>query len=68
MCQDVCAKTVQTLLAKQPGVLDARVDFPAGLATVAVTEGEFDPEAAIASLADFKFEAALVEGDEPTVE
>ena len=67
MCEDGCAVTVRELLVRQPGVLDAEVDFPAAQATVIVRPEVFDPQAAIKSLADYKYVATFVDPEaEPT--
>jgi copper chaperone CopZ len=55
MCEDGCAWTVKDILSKQPGAKHVRVDFEAKTATVAVEEGKFDSQLAIAELVDKGF-------------
>ncbi|MEM9352017.1 MAG: heavy metal-associated domain-containing protein [Planctomycetota bacterium] len=61
-CEAGCASKVHEILAGQPGVVDATVDFPAERATVAIEKDAFDPEAALAALADYQFEGKLLDG------
>ena len=63
-----CAKTVRGVLTEQPGVVDAMVDLPAKRATVAISEGDFNPEAAIAALAEKSYTATLSDPQEPPAE
>ena len=65
MACEECAKTVRGVLTEQPGVVDAVVDLPAKRATVAISEGEFDAEAAIAALADKSYTATLSDAEGP---
>lgn len=55
MCEDGCAWTVKDILSKQPGAKEVRVDFEAKTATVAIDEGTFDSQLAIAELVDKGF-------------
>ena len=55
MCEDSCVPTVEKTLAEQPGVKDVQVDLESKTATVAVDEGEFDAEKAVAALVDRQF-------------
>ena len=55
MCEDSCVPTVEKTLADQPGVKDVEVDLESKTATVAVDEGEFDAEKAVAALVDLQF-------------
>lgn len=52
MCPHGCAPKVHEALAGQPGVLDVKVVYETKTATVAVEEGAFDANAAIAILED----------------
>ncbi len=65
MCEAACASKVHEILAGQPGVVDAKVDYPAKTATVAIEEDAFDAEAALAALADYQFEGKLLDGAAP---
>lgn len=56
MCEESCAVKVHEILSEQPGVKDSIVDFPARTATVAIEEGQFDADAAIAALVDYGFD------------
>jgi copper chaperone CopZ len=56
MCVDSCAVAVKEILARQPGVKEVVVDFDAKTATVAVEEGEFDAQQALAALVDKRFD------------
>jgi copper chaperone CopZ len=64
MCEDGCAWTVKDILSKQPGAKDVRVDFEAKTATVAIDEGRFDSQLAIAELIDKGFTNSQVIGAE----
>jgi copper chaperone CopZ len=55
MCEEGCAAAVREILAEQPGVKDVLVDFDAKLATVAIDEGRFDSQSALAELVDKGF-------------
>jgi copper chaperone CopZ len=67
MCEDSCAVAVHDTLAAQPGAVEVQVDFPNRLATVAIEEGKFDSQAALAALLDKQFtEAKLVGAEEET--
>ena len=59
MCPDSCAVKAKEILAAQPGVKDVQVDFDTKTATVAVEDGEFDRDAALAALTD-RFDAATL--------
>lgn len=72
MCEESCAAKVHELLGKQPGVKEVVVDFPARTATVAIEEGEFDADAAVAVLVDYGFDhsqkkSAATDSPEPAV-
>ena len=55
MCQEGCGAAVQGILAKQPGAKEVLVDFDAKTATVAIEEGKFDSDKALAALVDKQF-------------
>lgn len=64
MCEEGCGAAVKGILTKQPGAKDVVVDFDAKLATVAVEEGKFDAQQALAALVDkgFDHSALATEG------
>lgn len=63
MCEESCAVKVKEILVKEPGAKDVIVDFGTKTATVAIEEGTFDPQQAIAALVDHHFDqAALKDG------
>lgn len=55
MCAEGCGVAVKEILAKQPGAKDVLVDFDAKLARVAIEEGKFDADKALAALVDRQF-------------
>jgi copper chaperone CopZ len=55
MCAEGCGVAVKEILARQPGVKDVTVDFDGKVATVAVEEGKFDADQALAALIDRQF-------------
>jgi copper chaperone CopZ len=63
MCEDGCAVAVKQILSKQSGAKGVLVDFDAKTATVAVEEGTFDSQQALAALVDKGFDhSSLVDG------
>jgi copper chaperone CopZ len=56
MCPESCAAKTKEILAGQPGAKDVIVDFEAKTARVAVEEGAFDADAALAALVDHGFD------------
>ena len=58
MCAESCAKTVESVLAAQPGVEIVAVDFEQARVTCKVDPQTFDVESAVAELADKGFTAA----------
>lgn len=63
MCPDGCGVAVKEILTKQPGATDVLVDFDAKTATVAIEEGKFDSDKALAALVDKQFSnSSLREG------
>ena len=56
MCETSCAVKTKEILSKVPGARDVVVDFPTKTATVAIDEGEFDAQLAIAELVDHGFD------------
>lgn len=55
MCAEGCGVAVKGILARQPGVKEVLVDFNAKTATVAVEDGKFDSDKALAALVDKQF-------------
>jgi copper chaperone CopZ len=64
MCEDGCAATVREILARQPGVKDVHVEFEAKRATVAIEEGAFDAQQALAALIDKGFDNSKLGTDD----
>jgi len=56
MCPESCAVKVKEILSEQPGAKEVVVDFDSKTATVAIEEGKFDADAAIAALVDHGFD------------
>ncbi|MBN1854256.1 MAG: heavy-metal-associated domain-containing protein [Pirellulales bacterium] len=56
-CAHACAPKVQKILASQPGVSEACVDFDTKTATCVIDKETFDPATAISALADGGFTA-----------
>jgi copper chaperone CopZ len=55
MCPEGCGVAVKGILAKQPGAKDVFVDFDAKTVTVAIEDGKFDSDRALAALVDKQF-------------
>jgi copper chaperone CopZ len=63
MCPEGCGVKTKQILAEQSGVKDVMIDFESKTATVAIEEGAFDSNAAIAALVDHGFDhSTLKEG------
>lgn len=56
MCAESCAVKTKEILSEQPGAKEVVVDFDSKTATVAIDEGAFDADAAIAALVDHGFD------------
>jgi copper chaperone CopZ len=56
MCPESCAVKTKEILSEQPGAKEVVVDFDSKTATVAIEEGTFDADTAIAALVDYGFE------------
>ena len=56
MCPEGCGAKTKEILSEQPGAKEVVINFDAKTATVAIEEGKFDPDAAIAALVDHGFE------------
>jgi copper chaperone CopZ len=64
MCEDGCAQAVEDILERQPGAKDVQVDFEGKTATVAIEDGVFDSQQALAALVDKGFDnSKLVPSD-----
>jgi copper chaperone CopZ len=55
MCPEGCGVAVEGILSKQPGVKGVVIDFEGKTAKVAIEEGTFDEEKALAALIDKQF-------------
>jgi copper chaperone CopZ len=55
MCPEGCGAKTKEILSEQPGAKEVVINFEAKTATVAVDDGEFDADAAIAALVDHGF-------------
>jgi copper chaperone CopZ len=55
MCPEGCGVAVEGILSKQPGAKDVLIDFEGKTAKVAVEEGKFDADKALAALVDKQF-------------
>jgi copper chaperone CopZ len=60
MCPESCAVKVKEILSEQPGAKEVVVDFDSKTATVAIEEGTFDADAAIAALVDHGFDHSVL--------
>jgi copper chaperone CopZ len=63
MCAEGCGVAVKEILARQPGVTDVLVDFDVKVATVAIEEGKFNADKALAALVDRQFTNSSLKGD-----
>jgi copper chaperone CopZ len=63
MCEEGCAVAVKEILAERPGVTDVRVDFAGRTAIVAIVDGKFDSQLAIAELVDKGFDNSQLKSD-----
>jgi copper chaperone CopZ len=66
MCPEGCGVKVKEILAEQPGAKEVLVDFDTKTAKVAVEEGKFDSQKAIAALVDHSFGQSTVKSDAAT--
>ncbi len=66
MCPEGCGVKTKEILSKQPGAKEVVVDFDAKTATVAIEEGTFDPQQAIAALVDHGFGQSQLKSAEAT--
>jgi copper chaperone CopZ len=56
MCPEGCGEKTKEILAGQPGAKDVKINFEAKSATVAIEDGKFDADAALAALVDHGFD------------
>jgi copper chaperone CopZ len=63
MCPEGCGVKIKEILAEQPGAKEVLVDFDSKTATVAIEEGKFDSQKAIAALVDHSFGQSTLKGD-----
>ncbi|MEX2306773.1 MAG: heavy-metal-associated domain-containing protein [Pirellulales bacterium] len=68
MCPEGCGEKTKEILAGQPGAKDVYVNFEAKTATVAIEDGKFDAEQALAALVDHGFDHTTLKGDAATAE
>lgn len=61
MCEESCAKSVEKILAAQPGVENVAVEFEKKHAVCRIDPQTFDAAAAVAELADQDFAATVEE-------
>lgn len=64
MCPEGCGAKTKEILSEQPGAKEVVINFEAKTATVAIEEGKFDEDAAIAALVDHGFESSTLKSDE----
>lgn len=63
MCPEGCGEKTKEILSEQPGAKEVVINFEAKTATVAIEDGKFDEEAAIAALVDHGFEHSTLKSD-----
>jgi len=63
MCPDGCGLKVKEILSEQPGAKEVMVDFDSKTATVAVEEGKFESDKAVAALVDHSFNNSKLNSD-----
>ena len=66
MCPEGCGVKTKEILSKPPGAKEVVVDFDAKTAIVAIEEGTFDPQQAVAALVDHGFGQSQLKGAEVT--
>jgi hypothetical protein len=64
MCPDGCGVAVESILASQPGAKDVLIDFEGKKAVVAIEEGKFDSDKALAALVDKQFSKSSLKVDD----
>jgi copper chaperone CopZ len=70
MCPEGCGAKTKEILSGQPGAKEVVINFDAKTATVAIDEGMFDAEAAVAAMVDHGFDHTTLKaaGDADGVE
>lgn len=63
MCPEGCGAKTKEILSELPGAKEVVINFDAKTATVAIEEGKFDADAAIAALKDYGFENSSLKAD-----
>jgi copper chaperone CopZ len=63
MCPEGCGAKTQEILAGLPGAKEVAINFDAKTATVAIEQGKFDADAAVAELKDYGFENSTLKSD-----
>lgn len=63
MCPEGCGEKTKEILSELPGAKEVVINFDARTATVAIEEGKFDSDAAIATLKDYGFENSSLKAD-----
>ena len=64
MCPEGCGEKTKEILSEQPGAKEVVINFEAKTATVAIEDGKFDKDAAIAALGDHGFEHSTLKSDD----
>jgi copper chaperone CopZ len=64
MCPEGCGEKTKEILSEQPGAKEVVINFEAKTATVAIEDGKFDQDAAIAALVDHGFEHSTLKSDD----
>ncbi len=63
MCPESCAVKTKEILAEQPGAKEVVVDFENKKAVVAIDEGQFNADQALAALVDHGFDHSTLRGE-----
>jgi copper chaperone CopZ len=62
MCPEGCGEKTKEILAEQPGAREVVVDFESKTVTVAIDDGKFNAEQAVAALVDHGFPHSELKG------
>lgn len=63
MCPEGCGAKTKEILSEQPGAKEVVINFDAKTATVAIEEGKFDADAAVAAMVDHGFDHTNIKTD-----
>lgn len=63
MCPEGCGAKTKEILSSLPGAKEVVINFDAKTATVAIEEGKFDVDAAVAELKDYGFENSTLKSN-----